>query len=72
MPDKIELEKILKPHLNPELGVNIMGSLAHRWEQDGRKKEKITLAKKMKKEIIALEAIIKITKLPKEEIEKLK
>jgi hypothetical protein len=43
--DKIELEKILKSHLNPELGVIIMGSLAHRWEQDGRKKEKITLAK---------------------------
>ena len=38
----------------------------------GYQKEKITLAKKMKKEGIALEAIIKITKLPKEEIEKLK
>ncbi|WP_419235021.1 Rpn family recombination-promoting nuclease/putative transposase [Rickettsia endosymbiont of Nabis limbatus] len=70
--DKIELEKILKSHLNPELGVIIMGSLAHRWEQDGRKKEKITIAKKLIKAGLKTELIITSTGLQKEEIEKLK
>lgn len=36
--DKIELEKMLKSHLNPELGADIMGSLAHHWEQQGIEK----------------------------------
>ncbi|WP_331271806.1 Rpn family recombination-promoting nuclease/putative transposase [Rickettsia bellii] len=81
--DKIELEKILKSHLNPELGANIMGNLAHHWEQQGIekerarsrikiKKEKITIAKEMMANKEPLEKIIKYTKLKKEEIEKLK
>lgn len=52
--DKIELEKILKSHLNPELGVIIMGSLAHRCEQQGIEKERARSAIKIKKEKIIL------------------
>ncbi len=39
--------------------------LPHRWEQDGRKKEKITLAKEMVANKKPLEKIIKYTKLKK-------
>ena len=39
--------------------------------QDGKKSEKLEMAKKMKKEEIELSIIIKITGLTKEEIEKL-
>jgi len=39
--DKIEIENILKSHLNPKLGEKIMGSIvgsiAHHWEQEGLK-----------------------------------
>ncbi|AFB28745.1 hypothetical protein [Rickettsia rickettsii] len=74
--DKIEIEKILKSHLNPALGGNLMNSLAHSWKQagieEGRKKEKITMTKEMKKEGLSLETIMKITKLDKKYIETLK
>ena len=74
--DKIEIEKMLKSYLNPALGGNLMNSLAHSWKpegiEEGRKKEKITMAKEMKKEGLSLEAIMKITKLDKKDIEKLK
>ncbi|KJW03277.1 transposase, YhgA-like family protein [Rickettsia endosymbiont of Ixodes pacificus] len=30
--DKIEIEKMLKSHLNPELGGKLMNSLAHSWK----------------------------------------
>lgn len=64
--DKIEIEKMLKSHLNPALGGNLMNSLAHSWQQagieegieEGRKKEKITMAKEMKKEGLSLETIM--------------
>ncbi|AFC69924.1 transposase [Rickettsia amblyommatis] len=73
--DRIEIEKMLKSHLNPALGGNLMNSLAHSWKQEGieegRKKEKITMAKEMKKEGLSLEAIMKITKLDKKDIEQL-
>ncbi|KJV81410.1 putative permease [Rickettsia hoogstraalii str. RCCE3] len=36
--DKIELEKILKSHLNTEQGEKLMTSLAHHWEQQGVEK----------------------------------
>ncbi|HJD54681.1 MAG TPA: hypothetical protein LFW11_04995 [Rickettsia endosymbiont of Proechinophthirus fluctus] len=43
--DKIEIEKILKSHLNPALGGNLMNSLTHSWKQagieEGRKKRKL-------------------------------
>ena len=64
--DKIEIEKMLKSHLNPELGGKLMNSLVHSWKQE------ITMAKEMKKEGPSLEAIMKITKLDKKDIEKLK
>ncbi|HJD56484.1 MAG TPA: Rpn family recombination-promoting nuclease/putative transposase [Rickettsia endosymbiont of Pyrocoelia pectoralis] len=85
--DKIELENMLKARLNPKIEEEIMGSIAHHWLQEGIEKgmqlqkikdmemlkaEKISMAKEMKKEGVTLEAIIKITKLTKEEIEKLK
>jgi len=85
--DKIELEKMLKSHLNPELGGKLMGSLAHHWQQEGMeiqkakdvkitelmiKKEKITLAKKMLTDKEPIAKIIKYTDLTREEIEKLK
>ncbi|MCC8467962.1 MAG: transposase [Rickettsia endosymbiont of Eriopis connexa] len=74
--DKIEIERLLKSHLNPELGEEIMGSIVDHWLQEGReegrKKEKIIMVKEMKKEGFSLEAIMKITKLDKKEIEKLK
>ncbi|QWB86783.1 hypothetical protein JRD95_00841 [Rickettsia parkeri] len=67
---------MLKSHLNPALGGNLMNSLAHSWKQagieEGRKKEKITMAKEMKKEGLSLETIMTITKLDKKDIEKLK
>lgn len=51
-------------------------SLAHSWKQagieEGRKKEKITMTKAMKKEGLSLETIMKITKLDKKDIETLK
>ena len=40
-------------------------------QEDGRKNEKIEIAKKMKKDNIDIETIIKYTNLTKEEIEKL-
>lgn len=65
--NKIELEKILKSHLNPELGANIMGNLAHHWEQQGIekerariKKEKFTIAKEMMANKEPLEKIYSI------------
>ncbi|AEK74779.1 hypothetical protein Rh054_04235 [Rickettsia conorii subsp. heilongjiangensis 054] len=33
--DKIEIEKMLKSHLKPALGGNLMNSLAHSWKQEG-------------------------------------
>ncbi|WP_341790153.1 Rpn family recombination-promoting nuclease/putative transposase [Rickettsia endosymbiont of Polydrusus tereticollis] len=74
--DKIELEEMLKSHLNPELGEKLMTSLAHRWEQQGeekgRKKEKIIIAKNLIKAGLKTDLIITSTGLKKEEIEKLK
>ena len=40
-------------------------------QKDGKKNEKIEIAKKMKKDNIDIETIIKYTNLTKEEIEKL-
>ncbi|KJW02630.1 hypothetical protein REIP_0642 [Rickettsia endosymbiont of Ixodes pacificus] len=34
--DIIEIEKILKSHLNPEEGEQIMGSIVEHWLQEGR------------------------------------
>jgi predicted transposase/invertase (TIGR01784 family) len=74
--DKIEIERMLKSHLNPELGEKLMNSLAHSWEQQGiekgRKKEKIIIAKKMLSIKEPINKIINFTGLKKEEIEKLK
>lgn len=84
--DKIELEEILKSHLNPELGAKIMGSLAHHWKQEGIeegkaqnievatlmiKEEKIILAKKMLSIKEPINKIIDFTGLTKREIEEL-
>lgn len=73
--DKIEVEKMLKSHLNPNLGAKIMGSLAHHWEQQGiergRRKEKIIIAKNLIKAGLKIDLIIASTRLKKEEIEKL-
>lgn len=49
--DKIELEKILKLHLNPEVGAKIMGSLAHHWEQQGIEKERARRGHAVKRKI---------------------
>ncbi|WP_341788367.1 MULTISPECIES: hypothetical protein [unclassified Rickettsia] len=46
-----------------------MGSITHHWIQQGRKEEKIIMAKEMMKERLTLESVIKITKLSKAEIE---
>lgn len=78
-----KLEKILKSYLNPELGVIIMGRIAHHWLQEGIekerarraikiKKEKINISKKMLTRNKPLDEIIDFTGLKKEEIEKLK
>ena len=40
-------------------------------QKDGKKNEKIEIAKKMKKDNVDIETIIKYTNLTKEEIEKL-
>ncbi|MGX6960370.1 MAG: transposase [Rickettsia endosymbiont of Pentastiridius leporinus] len=78
--DKIEVEEMLKSHLNPKLGGKIMrsvaGSIAHHWEQQGIEKgikkgiEKGTrLANiKMKKEKITLAKKMLIDKEPLEKI----
>ena len=82
--DIIEVEKILQSKLNPKKRERIMGSIAHHWLQEGRKEgiergkergkeeEKILIVKEMKKERIPFETIMKITKLSKEEVEKIK
>ena len=74
--DKIEIERMLKSHLNPELGEKLMNSLTHSWEQQdiekGRKKEKIIIAKKMLSIKEPINKITNFTGLKKEEIEKLK
>lgn len=49
-----------------------MGSLAYSWKQEGRKEEKITLAKKMIVKKKPLQEIIEFTGLTEKEIEKLK
>ncbi|WP_341794265.1 hypothetical protein [Rickettsia endosymbiont of Rhinocyllus conicus] len=47
-----------------------MKSIAHHWMQQGREEEKAIMAKKMLKEGISLDSVIKITKLSKEDLEK--
>ncbi|BBJ31417.1 hypothetical protein RAS_05260 [Rickettsia asiatica] len=67
--DKIEIERMLKSHLNPELGEKLMNSLTHSWEQQGiekgRKKEKIIIAKKMLSIKEPINKIINFTGLKK-------
>ncbi|MCC8370188.1 MAG: transposase [Rickettsia endosymbiont of Stiretrus anchorago] len=72
--DIIEVEKLLKSKLNPKKRENVMKSIAHHWMQQGKEEareeavklvnikmqeEKITMAKKMLKEGIPLESVIK-------------
>jgi len=78
--DKIKLENILKSRLNPEIGEEFMGSLAHHWMQEGieqgreQGKEQgiLFIAKKMLKDKEPIEKIVKYTGLHKKDIEKLK
>lgn len=81
--DKIELEKMLKTHLNPEIGEKFMVSLAQHWEQQGIQKGiqqgiqqgiqigEIVMAKKMLEKNKPLDEIIEFTGLNRKELEKL-
>jgi predicted transposase/invertase (TIGR01784 family) len=83
--DILEVEKLLQSKLNPKKRENVMKSIAHHWMQQGKEEareeavklvnikmqeEKITMAKKMLKEGIPLESVIKITELSKADLEK--
>ncbi|WP_256621344.1 transposase [Rickettsia sp. TH2014] len=70
---------MLKSHLNPKKREKIMVSIARNWElkgiekgrQEGRRKEKIIIAKNLIKAGLKTDLIIASTGLKKEEIEKL-
>ncbi len=82
--DKIELEKMLKSHLNTEFGEKLMTSLAHHWEQQGVEKGiqqgmqigeargKYEVAENMLDADSASDFIAKVTGLSMDKINKLK
>ncbi|WP_084686989.1 hypothetical protein [Rickettsia tamurae] len=76
--DIIEIEKILKSHLNPEEGEQIMGSIVEHWLQEGRQEgiyigemKLAEMAKKMLRKNKPLDEIIEFTGFTKKEIEEL-
>ncbi|WP_245969014.1 transposase [Candidatus Rickettsia colombianensi] len=72
--DIIEIEKILKSHLNPEEGEQIMGNIVERWLQEGiyiGEMKLAEMAKKMLRKNKPLDEIIEFTGFTKKEIEEL-
>ncbi|WP_338112010.1 Rpn family recombination-promoting nuclease/putative transposase [Rickettsia asembonensis] len=69
--DIMEVENILKSKLNSKKREKIMGSIVKHWLQEGRRKEKIIIAKNLIKAGLKTDLIIASTGLKKEEIEKL-
>ncbi|WP_041816744.1 RpnC/YadD family protein [Rickettsia akari] len=73
--DILEVERMLKSHLNPKKREKIIGSIAHYWEKQaidkGIRKEKMIIAKNLIKAGLKTELIIALIGLKKEEIEKL-
>ncbi|CEO17842.1 hypothetical protein RMONA_07455 [Rickettsia monacensis] len=76
--DIIEIEKILKSHLNPEEGEQIIGSIVEHWLQEGRQEgmyigemKLAEMAKKMLRKNKPLDEIIEFTGFTKKEIEEL-
>ncbi|MFP3011652.1 MAG: Rpn family recombination-promoting nuclease/putative transposase [Rickettsia sp.] len=70
--DIMEVENILKSKLNSKKREKIMGSIVEHWLQEGRRKEKIIIAKNLIKAGLKTDLIIASTGLKKEEIEKLR
>lgn len=68
----MEVENILKSKLNSKKREKIMGSIVEHWLQEGRRKEKIIIAKNLIKAGLKTDLIIASTGLKKEEIEKLR
>ena len=81
--EKLKKARIEMNYLTGEAETRRLAELREKWEMDrvsainhatrkGKKEEKIEIAKKMLNENMSIEMIMKLTKLTREEIEKLK